>query len=276
MLSKKQIAGMGLVYRYYSFDYMLRDLQKIGFESFELYGAYPHQFINSGHSYPDISYIKKQLKNYGFKLVCYTPDQIKYPYNLASSDKEIRNFSIQYFKDTIDATVELGTDRMLITSGWCLYDENIDEAWKISIDSIGVLSDYAQKKGIILLLENLNPMESNLVYNLKGIKKIRDAVKSSALKAMVDTVPMHLANETMKDYLDEFGDDLMHVHVIDGDPIGHLAWGKGNLPLDEDIQTLVDYGYKHALTFEIENGDVEKPGDEMKVSWERVQKYLSE
>ena len=274
MLKRDQVAGMGLIYHYYSLDYMLDDLAKIGFTAFELYGAYPHQFLLKGTSYPDWEVIRKKVESAGMRLVCYTPDQIKYPYNLASSDKEIRELSIQYFKSAIEGTAAMGTDRMLVTSGWSLYDEDINEAWKRAEDSLAALAKHAEKTGIYLVLENLNPMESNLVNSIDGIKRLKDAINSPALKAMADTVPLHLAGETMKQYLDTFGEDLLHIHVIDGNPIGHLAWGKGNLPLDEDIQALVDYGYEHALTFEIEGGDDHHPGDEMKVSWERIQRYL--
>ena len=274
MLNLNQIAGMGLIYKMYSLDYMLEDLAKIGFKAFELWGAYPHQFVDGKDSFPPCSVVRRKIESYDMKLVCYTPEQLLYYYNIASDDADIRKKSVTYYKRAIEAASELGADKMLMTSGWGLYDQKIEDAWSYSCESLRTLAEYAQTMGIVLVLENLNPFESNLVHSLPTMKKMLEDINHPAFKAMVDTVPMHYAGETMQEYLDAFGDDLIHVHLIDGKPIGHLAWGKGYLPLDQDVQSLVDYGYKHAITFEIAGGEQEHPGMEMRQSFERVQKYL--
>ncbi len=274
MLKLEQIAGMGLIYKMYSLDYMLDDLASMGFRAFELWGAYPHQFVDGETSFPPCSVVRQKIAERGLRLVCYTPEQLLYYYNIASLDKTIRDKSLAYYKRAIDAACELGADRMLMTSGWGLYDEPIRDNWKYSCESLHTLAEHAQEQGIFLVLENLNSFESNLVNSLPTMKKMLEEVRHPALKAMVDTVPMHGAGETMKDYLEAFGDDLRHVHLIDGSPIGHLAWGKGYLPLDEDVQALVDHGYQDAITFEIAGGDQRNPGLEMAQSFSRIKKYL--
>ena len=52
-----------------------------------------------------------------------------------------------------------------------------------------------------------------------------------AIGAMIDTIPMALAGERPEDYLKVFGEQLVHVHFIDGAPRGHLAWGDGVLDM---------------------------------------------
>lgn len=53
-------------------------------------------------------------------------------------------------------------------------------------------------------------------------------VESPNLKAMLDTVPMMLAGDSIDDYGNAFGDDLKHIHFLDedGKTSAHLAWDK--------------------------------------------------
>ncbi|WHY00553.1 TIM barrel protein [Neobacillus sp. DY30] len=67
---------------------------------------------------------------------------------------------------------------------------------------------------------------------------------------MIDTIPMALAGEDFEDYYRIVGDDLVHIHFIDGKPEGHLVWGDGVLPLEKYIHQLNGIGYKGFLTLE--------------------------
>ena len=274
MLKKKQISCIGLIYKMFTLDYFLDDLIKMGFESVELWGAYPHIFTDGNSVWPIVGEVKEKIKSRGLNLVAYTPEQLLYFYNIASLDRTVREKSIAYYKRSLDIAAELETDRMLMTSGWGLYDQPIEEAWRYSRESLRTLSEYAETLGITIFLENLAPHESNLVYSLPTVKKMIDEVQHPCFKAMVDTVPMHLAGERMQDWIDAFGKDLLHVHVIDGTPLGHLAWGKGYLPLDEDVKALVDYGYQNAISFEVAGGDQYHPGMEVSQSMERISRYV--
>ena len=55
----------------------------------------------------------------------------------------------------------------------------------------------------------------------------------------------------MGDYFDRFGDRVWHVHLVDGNPSGHKAWGDGNLPLDDYLRDLRRFGYDGLMTAEI-------------------------
>lgn len=67
---------------------------------------------------------------------------------------------------------------------------------------------------------------------------------------MVDTIPLAVEGENLADYFEQLQDDLIHIHFIDGNPTGHLAWGDGSLPLEDYINTLVKHQYNGALTLE--------------------------
>ena len=71
------------------------------------------------------------------------------------------------------------------------------------------------------------------------------------MKAMLDTCQVGIVHEHVRDYLELLGKDLVHVHLVDGTPGGHLAFGDGNLPLKEFVDTLGEYGYEGCLSMEI-------------------------
>lgn len=59
---------------------------------------------------------------------------------------------------------------------------------------------------------------------------------------------MVAAGETISDYTSK--GDLHHVHFVDGAPTGHLAWGDGELPLDEYLSDLAAANYDGFLSLE--------------------------
>lgn len=224
-ISKSQISVMNIQYGYYPLEKFLDDAARAGVEHVELWGAAPH-FHLEDMTYTDVCRVRKQIEERGLSLVCYTPEQCIYPVNLAADSTVQRRRSLKYFEDNLRAAAELGTDKMLVTTGWGYLDNsNINEAWKYAREGLMSLGDMARDYGIKLALEVLRRDESNLVYNLPTLKRMMEDLSHPAIGAMIDTIPMALAGERPEDYLKVFGEQLVHVHFIDGAPRGHLAWG---------------------------------------------------
>jgi protein FrlC len=78
-----------------------------------------------------------------------------------------------------------------------------------------------------------------------------DDVGSSSLGVVIDTVAVAAAGEHVRDYAKAFGEGIKHVHLVDGAPTGHLAWGDGFLDLPEILRELSRLNYSGALTFEL-------------------------
>lgn len=51
-----------------------------------------------------------------------------------------------------------------------------------------------------------------------------NSISSPFLKGMVDTIPLAVEGENLADYFEQLQDDFIHIHFIDGNPGGHLAW----------------------------------------------------
>lgn len=253
-ISKSQVSVMNIQYGYYPLAKFLDDAARVGVEHVELWGAAPH-FHLEDMTYTDVCRVRKQIEERGLSVVCYTPEQCIYPVNLAADTAAQRRRSLKYFEDNLRAASELGTDKMLVTTGWgYLDDSNIDEAWKYAREGLMSLGDMAGDYGMRLALEVLRRDESNLVYNLPTLKRMMEDLSHPAIGAMIDTIPMALAGERPEDYLKVFGERLVHVHFIDGAPRGHLAWGDGVLDMKGYLEEFSRYSYKGYLSLEITDG----------------------
>lgn len=275
-LKRSQIAGMNLSYRYFSFDYFLESMERIGFQSVEIWGASPHFYV------PDLTpgeirAVAKKIGERGLRVVCFTPEQCCYPENIATKDPEARKRSIAFYKKTVEACAELGSPQILMTSGWGYFDESPEEAWKRSADGLEQLSRVASRVGVTIVLEPLRVEETDLVTTLPQLKRMLDEVGSPALKAMLDTSPMFNSGETIADYFRVFGDDMRHIHFVDGDPAGHLVWGTGIFPLEKYVQELKSYQYRNYLTLELTAAKYfSDPHASMEAAFRYLQDYFTE
>ncbi|WP_257347315.1 TIM barrel protein [Pseudalkalibacillus decolorationis] len=273
-IKRSQITGMNFHYLHYPLDYFLDAMVHYQFEHIELWGAAPHLYVED-LSLSDIRGIRAEINRRELKVVCFTPEQCMYPINLAAREKEIRERSVHYFKKSIDAAVELRAPMVLVTAGWGYRNETREEAWNRTNDSLQQLTDYAEKEGIVLALEPLQKIESNLICTLPDLVEMLDSVRSPFLKGMVDTIPLAVEGEELVGYFEQLRDNFVHIHFIDGNPSGHLAWGDGNLPLEKYLNTLADYNYNGALTLEFTSSQyLLNPNKAIETSLKRLAPFL--
>ncbi len=249
-LSRNQLSGMNCHYIRHSFKFFLDSMQKIGLQNIELWGASPHYFAE----YFDNSMVlnmKRQISDRKLKLVCLTPEQVTYPINIAAREEYLRKLSVQNHLKTLEHAAILESPLMLLTPGYGNLDEDRNEAWKRSADSISKIAKRAEELGIVVALEHLSPISSNLINTASQLKEMLDEINSKSLKATMDVVQVGIVNETVDKYFMLLGNDIVHIHFIDGTPGGHLALGEGELPLEDDLISISKNGYKGFLSMEI-------------------------
>ncbi|WP_026573761.1 sugar phosphate isomerase/epimerase family protein [Bacillus sp. UNC438CL73TsuS30] len=266
-----KIAGMNITFRHYPFRYFLDCMDRLNISSIELWAGEPHLYVYR-NLLSNLREIKREVKARDMEIVCYTPEQCIYPFNLATSDSQWRKASIDYFIENLHAAVELETDKMLITSGMGDFSLTQEESWKYTSDSIFQISKAAEQEGITLALEPLTKFESNLIIDTPGLKRMIEEIQSPSLKGMIDTVAMQLAGETPDDYFSMLP-ELSHFHLIDGDSEtdSHLALDDGNLNWREYVKSLQNHQYEGACTLEIMGSSYyQNPQDAVKKSLEKL------
>ena len=267
---------MNIQYRYFPLERFLDDTVAAGIENIELWGAAPF-FHLEDMTYLQVKEVRHKIESRGLRLVCLTPEQCVYPINLAAADPQERFRSLKFFENHLRAATELGTQKLLVTSGWGYFDgSNREEAWKWAREGIYDLAELARAHGITLALEVLRKDESNLVNDLPSLAAMLSQLDHPCVGGMIDTIPMALAGESPADYLQRLGKNLVHVHFIDGAPRGHLAWGDGILDMEGYLRELGEGGYEGYLSLEITDGRYYMdPGDSLLRSASRLFEVLA-
>ena len=249
-LDPRQLCAMNFHYFRHAFDRYLDDVVASGLRQIELWAAAPH-FHLGDETLASGRRLAGAVRARGLEIVCFTPEQCLYPVNLAAREEAMRERSLRMFLDSLDLAVEMGIPALLVTPGWGYVGESVSEAWAYSRDGLAILARRAERLGLVLLLEPLTPTESNLINTAQDLRRMIDDIGSPQIHAILDTVAMAVAGDTVADYVRLFGTKLSHVHLIDGDLDGsHLAWGDGSLSLEPMLRDLQAGGYTGALSLE--------------------------
>ncbi len=249
-LSARQITGSNFAYQHLPFETFLDDMAALGRQKLELWGVAPHLHIPR-LSNADARRIRGSVAARGLQTHCLTPEQVMYPVNVASPVAWLRNESIAMFRRAAELCAELGAQLLLVTPGRGYENEPVQAAWRRSVDAIGDIAGYAATLGVMCVLEPLQRVESNLVNDYRTLAAMTDEIGAANLGAVLDTVAMAVAGESVDDAFDALGARIRHVHLIDGRPAGHLAWGDGELPLAGYLAALDRRQYDGHLTFEL-------------------------
>lgn len=245
----QRLAGMNIHYFRHSLRRFLDDVVVLGFSSVELWAGMPHLALDDAKD-DEVRAVARLLAERELRLSCLTPEQCLYPINLAAEHEATAHRSLAYFEKALELCETLRCEQLLVTAGWGYADMPADAPWSRARDQLGRLAESATKRGITLLLEPLSRKESNLITTSAELAQMMEEIGSPSLAAILDLNAMAAADETPDDYLRRFGRQLRHVHVCDGTPEGHLAWGDGNLPLSDYIRTLLSSGYQGDFSFE--------------------------
>ncbi|GAA3441372.1 sugar phosphate isomerase/epimerase family protein [Planomonospora venezuelensis] len=249
-LSMQQITASNFAYQHLPFDRFLDDAAALGREQVELWGIAPQLHVPQ-LSDAEARAVRRRVESRGLTVRCLTPEQVMYPVNIASPVTWLRASSVAVFRRAAELCAELGAPLLLLTPGRGFEDEPVEAAWRRSVDAVGEIAAHAAALGVACVLEPLQRVESNLVNDSRTLAAMLDEVGAPNLGAVLDTVGMAAAGESIDDYFDTLGDRIRHVHLIDGRPTGHLAWGDGELPLGDYLAALDRRGYRGAMTFEL-------------------------
>lgn len=248
-LASSQLIGANFSFQHFPFEKVVEVLRDFGLREIELWGTAQHLDLYHATE-ARIERVRRVLADNGISTLCFTPEQVLYPINIASGDAELRRASIDRFCRGADICATLGARYLFLTSGRGYETEPQDSAWKRSVDAIGEIAAYAGHNGIRCLLEPLQRVETNILLNAEGVRRMLDEIGADNIDVVLDTVAMAAAGDTVADYFRLFGARLAHVQVVDGKPAGHLVWGDGNLPLGQYMMELAAHGYAGKLTFE--------------------------
>ena len=248
-LTMQDIAVMSVSFVQHTFPFYLNSMAKCGLKNIDMWGGAPHycrlDYATSGAAAAKIRELRSCMADQGMQVVIYTPETLGYPMSYSALDSALRDRTVDYMKYAMEDALAFGTNRVFLNTGCHPRDLPREEGWKRTADSYRRLCDVAEKWGIQLVLEQLQPYESNLVLNLADIKRMLREVDSPALCCCVDLVAMEVAGDTLEDFCKDLGDKLQWVHYSDSH---HLILGDGDYgreKLEGWVRTLEKYHYQN-------------------------------
>lgn len=252
-ITMDRFAVMSVQYVHYSLEYYLDSMVKCGLKHVDLWGGIPHycrlDYPFAEDAKAKIRSIRAMMEERGLDVSVYTPETLSYPYSFSDPNEEVRKRTVDYFSMAMDDALLFGTNKVFLNSGCGLLDRPREESFVRLVDTYKKIAAIAEQKGIELVLEQLQPYESNLVLNLEDIKRVLDEVDSKALYVCVDVVAMAVAGEELKDYFEVLGrDKIKLIHFAD---TCHYILGDGELPLADYLKTLEEYDYDGIVDLEI-------------------------
>ena len=248
-IAPSQLIGANFCFQHYPFDEVARLLGELGFREIELWGVAQH--LDLFHATEArVNAVGRVLSDNGLAAWCFTPEQVLYPINIASGDDDLRSDSIARFCRAADISAVLGAGYLFLTSGRGYETEASEAVWARAADSLAQIAAYAQRTGVRCLLEPLQRVETNILFDARGLRRMLNDIGADNLDVVLDTVAMATAGDTVAEYIELFGPRLAHVQIVDGTPAGHLVWGDGTLPLGRYVNELAEFGYGGKITFE--------------------------
>lgn len=215
---------MNIHYLFFSLDYFLDAQVEAGIENLEFWCGTPHFWLDC-ESFGDCRRLRRMVSERGLEIIAFTPGSTVYQYQYAAQEADRSEKSFRYFRNGIRAAAELGCRLMAVNSGWGYHNEPRENAWARSREMLGRLAVAADREGIVLALESLRPEESQLVVTLADARRMVQEVGHSALKTMIDTTAVGVAGETVSQWFEAFGADIVHSHFVDGTPYRSLGLG---------------------------------------------------
>lgn len=245
-LHREQLAGMGVHYMYYPFDYFLKCQEELGFLTMEMWCWAPH-FLLDDYGYQNPLELKKKAEDHGLKIGVFAPECTMYQYLLCAHEETARKHAFGYFKNGILAAEAVGAGIMPISCCGGDWNEEPERIFDRAVQMLAGLAPIAEAHHVTLAVETVRPEESRVVCSLSGLQKLLEAVGHPNVKAAFNLPVLRSAGESLEEWFGALGDKICHAHFSDGRPNGQLVWGDGLFCLEDELQVLNDYHYEGYL-----------------------------
>lgn len=162
-------------------------------------------------------------------------------------DREKREALYRDFTGFIDLASDFGglvnVGRVRGTIG----NRRREEAENLFLDGMNRVLDYAEKRGVTIILEPVNRYEIDYINTVDEGSRLVRKVGRSNFRLMPDVFHMNIEDAHMGEALRRASDTVEYIHLADSDRHG---CGEGHLDFDEVFAALKDIGFDSWCTVE--------------------------
>jgi D-psicose/D-tagatose/L-ribulose 3-epimerase len=197
----------------------------------------------------DIKATNNALKSAG--LECTTCAILGDDRDIISDDPAIRNSAKKYMKESIDISDALNArvfcGPLYSAVGKLVGRGRTDEEWKLAVDGLSEIAEYAGKKNVVLAMEPLNRFETYFINIAEDMVKLVKEINHPNMKVHLDTFHMNIEEKSLYKAIKNTGEYLAHVHTCEND---RGTPGSGNVDWDGVFKALHEINYNGWLVIE--------------------------
>lgn len=168
--------------------------------------------------------------------------------DLSSPDSHYRKRLLQCFSDLLGRGVEAGIDKFVVhPSSEPIAEQERTERIKCAQDSLFLLTEKAAEYGAAIAMENLP--RSCLGRNSMEVAHLLETHPKLRMCCDVN----HQQQEPIDEFIRQFADRIITVHISDHDFIDERHWlpGEGDADWNKIFRSLKDIGYQGAWMYEV-------------------------
>lgn len=198
----------------------------------------------------NVNQLQLLLKRTGLQVSCISTGQVYAETGLmfTETDYAKRTMLRDIFKEIIDLAsdfgqlVNIGRVRGMIGRNGRQFAENY------FVDMVSELCDYAELKGVKIVLEPVNRYEINFINSIEEGVKLLNKVNRKNLRLMPDVFHMNIEDVQMGMELAKYIQYIDYIHLADSN---RLAPGWGHTDFQDIFKNLKEAGYNGWLSIEI-------------------------
>lgn len=168
--------------------------------------------------------------------------------NLSDPNKKNRLESVEKFKKQVKVASVLGSKMPVGFIRGNMKKDELEPVYQERLaDSLKELSEYADSKGVKLVLEPINHFEINSFLRVDQSIEFLHKYNLNKIELLIDTFHMNIEEASIEQAIKMAGTKIGHIHITDSNG---RAPGDGHLDYKSILKAVKDTGYNGFLSTE--------------------------
>lgn len=172
-------------------------------------------------------------------------------HNPVSPDRAVRKSAYEHMQAVVDCCAAVGSSILCgphqVALGVFTGRGATEDEWKLSVEHLRRVAEYAEGTGVLLAEEVVNRFELYHLNTLEQAIRFVDEVDHPHCRIHVDTFHAHIEEKNPADAIRRAGHRIAHIHISEND---RGVPGTGSVAWDATFDALHDVGYDGWLTVE--------------------------